>query len=385
MATSAAFDFPSNDTTVRRMRIFFTNARIRYPPHDGPHVHVYQLTRNLVLRGHEVITLEPDQNPVTQVGRRNPWSVLALLRSADVIYCRPSERPTMAARLAGYPWRLAIPNTSAIVWEQNRALSVSLKPRKRTAQEIAADIQVFRRLASRVDAAIGVAPAATRELNALLGIQHVYTIPNGSDPDMFRPGLAAPPGLQRKEGYLQVGWIGSHANSIHDAALIESAARLVDNQKLPIQFHVMGDTRTMFSDSPPASMYFHGPIAYPDLPAYLSAMDTGLVLYKERVDGGSPLKLFDYMASMSVPVCSPGDAMHQILDGESVGYINSWTPESLCNCLLDLLRSAELRMGMAFRARNLIVQRYSWQKVAERVEAVLLEALRRRRDNSGPV
>lgn len=360
------------------MRVFFPNARILYPPRDGPHVHVYQLTRNLIARGHEVITLEPDQNPVTTIRSRRPSSVLAAIRSSDVIYCRPSESPTMAARLAGYPWRLMIPRRTAVVWEQNRALTSSLRPVKRTARRIDADIAEFRRLARRVDAGIGVAPAATEELKSLLGIRHVYTIPNASDPEMFRPGLAPPPDLKREDGHLQVGWIGSHANSIHDAPLIEATAAIAHSTALPVQFHVMGDTRRMFADEAPPNMSFHGPVAYQDLPSYLAAMDVGLVLYKGSTDGGSPLKLFDYMASACVPICSPGAAMLDILAGEDVGYISAWTPESLCAQLEALHRAPEHRNRLALRARALIEERYSWKKVAERVEAVMVDALARR-------
>ncbi len=365
------------------MRIFFPDARIPYPPHDGPHVHVYQLTRHLVARGHEVITLEPDRNPVTTVWPRSARSVWRALRRADVVYCRPKERPTMAARLAGLPWRLAIPRTSAVVWEQNRALSVSLHVRRRTPAEIATDIVTFRRLARRVDAAIGVAPQVSDELRELLGIGHVRTIQNGSDPVMFDPARQPPAGLDARDGHLQVVWIGSHSNSIHNAPLIEGAATLAAARALPIQFHILGKTRALFSASPPANMTFHGPVDYEELPSYLAAMHVGLAIYNTRVDGGSPLKLFDYMASGCVPLCSMSTPMRDVIGASGIGYMEEWNAESLCLRLDELQRNAAQRQQMGARARSRIQERYTWAHVAEEVEQVLEEALRRRRSPRG--
>ncbi len=367
-----------------RLRIFFPGARIKYPPTDGHHVHVYQLVRNLRERGHEVVTLRPDQNPAADVRSRSPFSVARLLRWADVVYMRPAEAPAMPATLTGWPQRLLIPRRTAVVWEQNRALTVSLLERKRSDEEIRRHVAAFRRLARRVDAAIGVTDVVTGQLRDLLGIGHCVTIQNGSDPDLFRPDLPPPPGLERRPGDpLRVAWIGSHANSVHDAGLIERAARLIDRRRLPLRLHAIGRTGEMFGSPPPRSLVLHGPVAYPDLPPYLAAMDVGLTLYNYRADGVSPLKLFDYLASGCVPVCSPGQPMEQVLSEAGAGRVDDWTPETLVAYLQALHADEPLRRAMRDRGRRVIETTYNWRRVTERVEGVIFHALARRRGAGG--
>lgn len=363
---------------TRPLRIFFPGAPIEYPPTDGHHVHVYQLVKNLLEMGHEVTTLAPDKNPLPRVLPRKAGVVVKMIRWADVIYMRPAEHPSMPATLTALPYRLLIPSRTAVVWEQNRALTVSLYKQKRSDAQISRDIETFKRLAGRVDAAIGVTDLVTSQLRDLLGIRHSVTIGNGSDPQMFRPDLPPPAGLERGVGDpLRVAFIGSHANSVHDAGLIGAAAKLVDERGLPIRFHAIGKTGEMFADKP-ASLVLHGPVPYPQLPPYLAAMDVGLTLYNYKADGVSPLKLFDYLASGVVPVCSPGQPMETVLAEAGVGRVADWTAGTLVEELMRLHADRAALGTMRERARRVIETTHSWRRVSERVEGVMRSAIARR-------
>ena len=122
----------------------------------------------------------------------------------------------------------------------------------------------------------------------------------------------------------------------------------------------------------------HGPVAYPKLPAYLSGMDVGLAVYNIRYDGGSPLKLFDYLASGCVPICSPCQPMEEVLSGAEVGFIKSWTASTLADQLMQLRSDRAQLDRMSRNGRRLIEHTYSWQRIAERTEVIMQEAIERR-------
>jgi glycosyltransferase involved in cell wall biosynthesis len=360
------------------MKILFANASIVYPPNNGPAIHRYQLVRNLIDLGHEVTTLKPDQNPLPRTLSKMPWSVLRAVRWADAIYARPSESPDASSRLTS-PWRRwVVRRHTAVIWEQNRALSITLSG-ERSPEQIQRDIKLFRRYARRVDAAIGVAPMVTRELRDLLGIEHAVTIQNGSDPDLFRPDLDPPAGLHQTAGHLQVVWIGGGKNIIHDAALIEGLGDCIDARSLPMEVHVIGDTRQLFRVDPPRSLIFHGPISYLELPRYLAAMDVGLAVYRRPIDGGSALKLFDYMAAGCAPICSPGESVEDAIGQTGAAIVRSWTPQTLTAQLLELHQDRPRLKQIGRAGRQLIERRYNWAEITRRVSEVIEQAVDRRR------
>lgn len=362
------------------MRVFFPNATIRYPPVNGPDIHRFQIIKNLIALGCEFTTLQPDQNPLVQVVARDIASVYRALRNTDVVYCRPGERPDSVTRLTLPPFRWLLPSTLPIVWEQNRALTISLSAKNpRTAKQIEDDLKVFRRAAKRVDAAIGVTEQVSHELRTLLHLEDVTTLQNASDPEMFRPDLPPPASIGVSNGALRVIWMGSHANAVHNWQLVRDLAYLVQRNGSPIEIHVLGNTRELFPISELTSLKHHGPISYLELPPYLAAMDIGLTVYHGRTDGQSPLKLFDYMASGCVPICTPGEPMEAVLLSESAGLVQEWTAESLHAELLSLHQNRDGLERMALKARKLVETRHNWRRVAEDVLEILNRVIIKRR------
>ena len=366
------------------MRMFFPNGTIAFPPSNGPHIHKYQLTRNLAQLGYAITTFALDGNPEVQHIPKRPWSVLKTLRQSDVVYIRTGEGVNDATRLTSRISRALIPQRTAVIWEMNLDIKLHVRRIPRTSSDVARDVRNLQVQAERVDAAICVTGAIAEQARDLLGIQHVYTIQNGSDPEMFRPDL---PGIDFDgagtfEG-LDIAWIASEANAIHDVALVVESARLIEQRKLPLRIHVMGDTGALFPNPAPSSVIVHGPVSYLDLPRYLASMDVGLVLYNLRYDGGSPLKLFDYCASGCVPFCSPGQGIEEVLDGAGAGFVQWWTAESLCEALDTLRRDPQTLKGMAQRGRELIEQRYNWKAIAMKTDDIIRKSISRRSGADG--
>ena len=362
------------------VKLFFPNGSIAFPPSNGPHIHKYQLTRNLTALGYTITTFTLDQNPDVRHVPKRPLSIFRTVRESDVIYVRTGEGVSYATRLTSPTMRKLIPTRTAVIWEMNLDVELHVRRVPRSERDVVRDVRELRRQAERVDAAICVTGAIAEQASTLLRIEHVYTLQNGSDPDMFRPDL---PGVSfDSDGMLprplNVAWIASEANAIHDAALIVELAAMIEQRNLPLRIHAIGDTAALFPRRVPSSAIIHGPVSYLDLPRYLASMDVGLVLYNIRYDGGSPLKLFDYCASGCVPICSPGRGIEEVLEGTDVGYVQWWTAESLCEILEQLRREPPRLQAMATRARELVEQRYNWKTIAARTDEIIRESVSRR-------
>ena len=360
------------------MQIFFPNASIKYPPANGGDVHRYQLIKNLTELGHEVVTLKPDENPHTLTRPKRPIQIVRALRAADVLYCRLEEKPNAATALTSGAKRWLIPKRTAVVWELNISLAGSSTLESRPDHVIRRHLASLRRQAKRVDAVIGVARGLATQAQELLGARHTHVIQNASDPEMFRRDVEVSHADDRCDDQLQVVTIGSNPNSYHDVEIIQSLGRRIDERKLPLFVHVFGRSRELFGANVPKSIRLCGPISYLDMPSYLAAMDVGLALYNIPLDLGSPLKLFDYLASGCVPICSEGQSVHEVLDNTDAGLIGSWKAETLCQILMELHKDRGRLQAMRQNGRRLIENEYNWRRVTERTVAVLEEAIRRR-------
>ena len=361
------------------MKIFFPNASIVYPPSTGGHIHVYQLTKELRALGHEIHSVEPDQSPITDTRPRRIGPVVDALRTADIIYCRVAESPNNATRITSLPWRWLVPDHTAVVWELNVSLTGASTVHGRSESQRRSELAALRRSACRADAAIGVTKGLARQAVDLLGIEKTSTIQNGSDPDLFRRDQPAPADMMLDHGKLQVASIGSNPNSYHDISLVEALCALIDERHLPIDVHLFGKSAELCSDEQPRSLRLHGAVSYLDMPRYLAQMDVGLALYNIPLDLNSPLKLFDYLASGCVPICSAGQAVDDVLDGGEAGFVGAmWTPESLAAVLMTLQEDRVLLGRMRAAGRSLVEREYNWRRIAEKTEAILVELVRSR-------
>jgi glycosyltransferase involved in cell wall biosynthesis len=95
-----------------------------------------------------------------------------------------------------------------------------------------------------------------------------------------------------------------------------------------------------------------------------------------QADALSPLKLFDYLASGCVPVCSQSQPMHEVLDGKGAGLVGDWTGKSLCDALMALHCNRQRLQQMRAVGRQIIVQDYSWRRIAAKTVEII-ESVRR--------
>jgi len=361
------------------MRIFFANGSINYPPTIGADIHRYQMVRNWKRLGHEVRTLQPDANPEAEVRPRSPIAAIGCMRWADVVFVRLVEQPNGATRLTYGPKRWLIPRRTAVVWELHVSLEGIMSKSGRTPESIKADLAELRESAKRADAVRCVTPGLVEQAHDLLGIEDAELIPNASDPEMFRPDLERPDDLDASPARLHVCNIASGENVYHDMELLEQLADRIDREQLPITIHVIGQSRKLLSGRQFKCLSVEGTKSYLRLPYYLAAMDVGLTLYNIPVEHNSPLKLFDYLASGCVPICSPGRGNASILDGHDAGLVEQWNIDTLTAALLELHEDRAKLARMSANARALVEHEYNWPRIAERTAALCERAIAKRR------
>ena len=128
-------------------------------------------------------------------------------------------RPIVAVGLLPYRQLIGSP---LIVWEFNTVPEYGALI-GRTEREIQSAIQALRRYGRGCDLAICVSSELAAYVKEKLGIRRVLVVPNGSDPDLFRPDVEPVSRVQRNDRQLNVVWIGSAYLSWHNFDLSRQA------------------------------------------------------------------------------------------------------------------------------------------------------------------
>jgi len=252
-----------------------------------------------------------------------------------------------------------------MVWEFN-TLPVSLSANG-NADSAARNLAQFKRYAPGCDLAVCVSDWLAGFVSTELNIRRCLVVPNGSDPQMFRPDVVSPvERVRRSEQGINVVWMGSARLEWHNFSLLRDAARLLYERPLahPVEFHLIGESPPDRGELPP-NVRYHGPQPYPELPGWLAGMDIGLVLaYPGAYDYNSPLKLFDYMASGLTVAATEQPQVREIFTrlGHSDLIVPHDQPERLVEILVELAANPE-RVRLLGRAnRQAVVEYYNWER-----------------------
>ena len=127
-----------------------------------------------------------------------------------------------------------------------------------------------------------------------------------------------------------------------------------------------------FSDK----VIFAGLIPQLETPEYLAASDILVSPQIPNPDGtpffGSPTKLFEYMAMGKAIVASSLDQMSYLLSNNETALLTE--PASvtdLTSAILKLSKDKSLRLRLGENARNVVLEKYTWDKHVD----IILEKL----------
>ena len=282
------------------MRIIYANAKYEHHSPEGGQAHMRQFIQNASALGHEIFLWHGvDPHPLTKAVPTGKLARVKLFRSADVIYYRVEWKPPIGNKIILPPYRNVIGNPR-VVWEFNTVPDYGRV--QNVPEHVINDaINQFRRLGAGVNLAICVSRAIEQYVQSRFDLKHTLVVPNGSDPDLFRPDVEPVKRILKKPDRPQycLDWSRPAAWSWHNFDLLKDAAALLYDagEGDQYQFHVIGPGMQRMRETPP-NVHYHGSEQYALLPHWLAAMDVGLNVYRPGpADYSSPLKIFEYMAT----------------------------------------------------------------------------------------
>lgn len=232
-----------------------------------------------------------------------------------------------------------------------------------------------RAILRRADRIVAVSENAARDLVAAGGpADRIRVVPNGVEVDRFAD--AAPAQLPFPEDAFVVTFVGLFY-PWHGVRYLADAfvrlrrdvpdARLVlvgDGEEAPLVREILQTAG--YGDA----VHLPGLVARDEVPAYLAASDA-LVSPHARVRNfiGSPIKLFEYMASGRAIVASRVAQIGEILrDEETALLVEPERPDALADALARLRQDQALRFRLGASAREEARRLHSWDA---RVAAIL--------------
>jgi len=353
-----------------------------YPPTSGYSPHGYHLIKNLVSRGHTIFSCIGDGNPDCVNYPRSKWGAIQVAKKADVLYIRilcasPLERATLL--------KLTRPFSLPVVWEVNAPVEElrALMPQDALIEEKIAKENRRRKFLSRfADAAIGVSDVLKEYCQNYLGIKRSFSIPNGSDPDLFNPVKAQKTVLDKFPHLYKVFWAGDALNPWQGVNIILEVAKRIAQIDKDIIFIFL--THSWYPFPLQDNVMVLKEISYLDLPHYLFGADLCLCLYNEYhwlTYGfyGSSLKLFDYMAAAKPVLASDMGQISQVIHNGVNGFLTSNKTDEIVDRILWFKSNRQRGEEMGKEARRDIVRYYNWSRVAEETEKVLQEVFKRKK------
>lgn len=348
-----------------------------YPVTASCSVHGYCLMQALKKRGHRILSCLGDGNPDCINFNRTKAGAIKLALAADVLYIRASAlSPMRNATLL----KLIRPSSLPVVWEVNapvEELTATLPADTRVDRIIKKEKRKLKWLAKLVDAGIGVSEILKQYMSEQLGINKVYSIPNGSLPETFLPHSIKKTVLEHVSEKFKILWVGNAKIVWQGLDLIIETAKNLEKSDPDMLFVIItGESAHRFPVL--KNLLVLQQVPFTDLQHYLAAADVCLCPYKNQAMGfyGSSLKCFDYMAAGKPIITTALGQLERIISHGINGIFTDNTVEALATNLRMLKANPELRGKLGANARKSALDYYNWDRVALETESVLIDAIK---------
>jgi glycosyltransferase involved in cell wall biosynthesis len=387
------------------MRICYVASDVVVPHHRGASTHVYEVSKNLALLGHEVHVVSRrtgwTQPSHETLGGFNVHRVFRgiLAPTPRSAYDTPTTQEEGGSSLAKTVYgaylktvhmlyaavvaaRLIARNRLDIVLERETswgagALAAAITARPAVLEIIgprysAISVRKARRILVYTD-------SATPALEAKKVI-----VPAGADTDAFKPGLDAKEVRRRYNlsGRPVVGYVGTFAGWHGLPDLVKASKTILEH--LPTaRFLMVGPyyekTARLARETDLADAYvFTGPMPYLTVPQFISASDVLVAPYNpdnQKEFTFFPLKIIEYMACGKAVVTTPvGVIPNLVKNGENGLLVKPGNPSELAQAIVRLLADRDLAERLGRRARDTVQEEYSWRSFARRLEHILIQA-----------
>ena len=215
----------------------------------------------------------------------------------------------------------------------------------------------------------------------------IKVLPNGVDTEMFHPNINAG-FIRRKHG------LGSAPLIIfvgtfwpwHGLEEFIDIFRIVLKKIPRAKLLLVGDgvvkpkiVKSIAEYHIEDAVIFAGEIDYVTVPAYLNASDVAVAPFPPDVPNssmGSPMKLFEYMASGNAIVASKIGQIEEILQNDDTGIlVEPGNVDEFAQAIIDLLKDPEKRKMLGKNARQQAIEQHTWEQYINRLEHVYQSVL----------
>lgn len=303
-------------------------------------------------------------------------------RDADLVHERAEESGGVGVHVANATGK-------PLVLEINTPLSGHLNPLVRKLGN-----WNLRRQARSASAVITQTPAARNIIERYCRAP-VHVVPNGADPALFHPAVAAAELPDEAVGRRIVAFAGSLRawHGVED--LIEAGAQILAKHADCFFLFVGGGSRLgRFQELSqhllgPGNYIFTGPVPPENVPALLAAADVLAAPFAPARDPvrrrqfarfgmwWSPVKIFEYMAMGKPVVAAAAGAVREYLAGAGATYPPG-DVAALAQAVSKLLEEPPLAASLGRAARDKLLQHYTWRHAALATAAAWREVLRGR-------
>jgi glycosyltransferase involved in cell wall biosynthesis len=219
----------------------------------------------------------------------------------------------------------------------------------------------------------------------------IVVIRNGANTDMFQPMDIS---VARKK--LNLNQSGNYICFVGAFSAWHRIDRLVRSVPLVLQdypntrFLIIGDGK-MKQDliilaeqiGVHDKIIFTGRVPYQEVPLYINASDVCVFPstknFRNNRTGGSPLKLYEYMAcGKPVVVGNVAGVSDDVTDANSGFVVDTANNDEMARAIIKLLSNEQLRKEMGDRGRKAAVEKHSWRKVAEQLAEVFESVIQKK-------
>ena len=229
---------------------------------------------------------------------------------------------------------------------------------------------------------IGVVSNAVKQGLVDSGVdpQKIFVNPNGVDVEKFAPSVDGSAVRQKfgLQGNLVAGFVGTFG-AWHGVEVLARSVRRTVELVPEARFLIVGDgplraevERILQEEKSRKFVTLAGSVPHGEIPQYLAACDVLLSPHVQNSDGtvffGSPTKLFEYMGMGKAVVASAVGQIGEILaDNVNCLLMREKDHEDLAHQISRLAADSSLRARLGERARRDAVEKYSWERNAQRV------------------
>jgi glycosyltransferase involved in cell wall biosynthesis len=243
------------------------------------------------------------------------------------------------------------------------------------------------------DRVLCVSNAAKRRLTTVWGVaeQKVEVFPNAVDIHLHTPQNQDRAGIRQRLGIgdaPMVLFVGGFFHWHDIAGLLDAFAQVLrdcpDAHLVLVGDGIKRDEMMAYAAQLglQARAHFTGALPHAEIPRWVTAADVAAAPYRENPTlglWGSPMKLFEYMASGAAVVATRLGQIDEVMrDGENGLLVPPSDPAALAAAILRLLQDSSLRARLGQQARQDAMQHYSWEQYMTHLDAVFASVLQPR-------